>query len=75
MGNKPTIRNTAARASIMRKGGAHQPAKSRDSQALKTHLNEELSDWQDELKFERELKAILTQGEDGVLTIMILLKY
>ena len=64
-------RNPFACSSLMKKGGAHQKSKSSLRKQYQNALNAELSDWQKELAFERELKKSITKSNDSDAFFMI----
>ena len=58
MPNTPTIRNHVARSPLLRKGGAHTKSTSSERQSIKRETEEVLSNWREELVFEREIVAV-----------------
>ena len=71
MSEIPKRRNPVARSPLLRKGGAHQKAKSAVRQQQKLSNHSLLDDWREELEFEREMKSIIDhiKQDDGAFLV------
>lgn len=56
-------RNPVARSLLLRKGGVHQKSATAKRQHVRTGLNRQLDDWEDDLAFEREMQRIIDQKD------------